>query len=50
MNMPPPPHRQSWRNHKKQIEKATEVVANTCMQAAAQEVKTTEPHTDINTF
>ena len=48
MNMPPPPHRQSWRNHKKQIEKTTKVVANTCMQEAAQEMKTTEPHTDIN--
>ena len=47
MNMPPPPHRQSWRNHKKQIEKATKLVASASMQEAAQEMKTTDPHTDI---
>ena len=47
MNMPPSLHRQNWRNHKKQIETATKVVANACMQEAAKEVKTTEPHTDI---
>ena len=47
MNMPPPPHRQSWRNHKKQIEKATKLVASASMQEAAQEMKTTDAHIDI---
>ena len=48
MMLPPSRHGQSWTNHKKQIEQTTKVVANTCMQEAAQEMKTTEPHTDIN--
>ena len=47
MNMPPPALRKSWRNHKKQIHKATTTVAAVTMQEAAQEVKTEDSPTCV---
>ena len=40
MNMPPPPHKKSWQNHKKQILKSTQTVAAECTPQAVAEVKT----------
>ena len=39
MNMPPPPYKKSWQNHKKQITKATKRVAVESKSQAAQDVK-----------
>ena len=41
MNMPPPPHKKSWQNHKLQILKATQSVAIDSLQAAVSELKAT---------
>lgn len=38
MNMPHPPHKKSWENHKKQILKATKSVAEKSMEEAVQEL------------
>ena len=40
MNIPPPPHKKSWQNHKKQILKSTQTVAAECTPQAVAEVKT----------
>ncbi|XP_070179258.1 uncharacterized protein [Littorina saxatilis] len=42
MNMPPPPHKKSWQNHKKQCLKATRTVASECSSQAVAEVKTSK--------
>ena len=39
MNMPPPPHKSSWYQHKKMIAKATETVATASKSRAAEEIK-----------